>query len=74
MNGTRLDIEHAVGYHAGSYYCVAPVVSSSGASHTIEYMAAGIDCCEQRGTFTCDQAADSSVRSGLAYLDSDPSH
>mmetsp|Transcript_17596 Transcript_17596/g.31785 ORF Transcript_17596/g.31785 Transcript_17596/m.31785 type:complete len:316 (+) Transcript_17596:190-1137(+) len=72
-NGTRLDTSQAVGYHSGNFYCVAPVLSPSGTSHTIEYMAAGMDCCEQRGTFTCDDAAESSVRSGLVYLDSDPS-
>mmetsp|Transcript_66331 Transcript_66331/g.158695 ORF Transcript_66331/g.158695 Transcript_66331/m.158695 type:complete len:312 (+) Transcript_66331:148-1083(+) len=71
--GTWLDLEHSVGYHSGSFYCVAPVLGSQRYSvANIQYMAAGVDCCGQRGSFTCNDSGDHTVVSGLVYLESDP--
>jgi len=60
----------AAGYvtESGNMYCVAPVRDSATAK-TIEFWAAGVDCCEGLGTFTCDSAADSEAHAGAVIFD-----
>lgn len=69
----RVDVQHASeGLAVGQErYCVAPIVGKT-PSTTIEYWAAGIDCCSQAGGFTCNEAANPNVHSALVYLDSGP--
>lgn len=66
------DLTKAVGYKGGSRYCVAPIVDSR--AHTQksgEFFAAGVDCCQARGGFTCGASGDYKAHSGLVYLDDD---
>lgn len=64
--GTVLDTESSAGYRVWPYtYCAAPIVSRNQSSGPIGFWAVGIGCCDARGGFTCDDAEDSSVRSGL---------
>lgn len=53
----RVDVSRAVGYKDGTVFCVAPVLDTSG-SKTVEFWAAGKDCCGSRGSFECDDAWD----------------
>lgn len=58
----RVDNTRSVGYKEGYHtYCVAPVMDDSDMSK-IGFWAAGIDCCNARGLFWCDEAG-----SPLAY-------
>mmetsp|Transcript_14729 Transcript_14729/g.40648 ORF Transcript_14729/g.40648 Transcript_14729/m.40648 type:complete len:293 (-) Transcript_14729:86-964(-) len=71
--GTFVDIQRSVGYmKAGTVYCVAPV-SSKHMAASVQYWAAGTDCCGQRGSFTCDDVENPSALSGLTIVDSDDS-
>eukprot|EP00408_Alexandrium_pacificum_P062040 CAMPEP_0171166050 /NCGR_PEP_ID=MMETSP0790-20130122/6495_1 /TAXON_ID=2925 /ORGANISM="Alexandrium catenella, Strain OF101" /LENGTH=210 /DNA_ID=CAMNT_0011630847 /DNA_START=244 /DNA_END=876 /DNA_ORIENTATION=- len=69
--GAFIDVQRSVGYmQAGTVYCVAPV-SSKSMEPGIQYWAVGTDCCEQRGSFSCDDAENPEALSGLTVLDSD---
>lgn len=71
--GTFVDVQRSVGYmQAGTVYCVAPV-SSRSMETSVQYWAVGINCCEQRGSFSCDDVEDPQALSGLTVLDSDNS-
>lgn len=66
----KIDTTKAVGYKVGDVYCVAPIMDSySGAR--VEYWAVGVNCCEQRGGFSCDDAMkeSNSARGGLVVQD-----
>jgi len=66
----RVDVTRSVGFAAGSYYCVAPILDDEGSIGTrVEYWAAGVDCCSARGDFACDGAWDPKAKSGLVVLD-----
>lgn len=69
-SGSALDASRAVGYRDAKLYCVAPIVGEASQS-LIEYWAAGVNCCEQRGAFSCDDANDGEARSGLVVLEPD---
>lgn len=50
-------------------YCVAPIVAKGAAgTQSLQYWAAGVDCCVQHSNFTCDDAADRTAHAGLVYL------
>jgi len=68
--GSFVAAAKGVGYHNGHTYCVAPIVNSESQT-LIQYWAVGVDCCKQRGSFTCSEAADPNVHSGLVTLDAD---
>lgn len=70
-NGTRLQLDHAVGYSDGGLYCVVPVAATSDQT-SIGYWAAGVDCCASRGGFACGDAGASEVRSGLVLQEGTP--
>lgn len=61
-----VDTTKTIGYKSGSVYCVAPI-SRKDQTHasTIQYWAAGVDCCNGRGFFSCDNALDKAAKSGL---------
>jgi len=62
----RVDTTRALGYKMGSVYCVAPILDESDPlENHVEYWAAGIDCCNTRGDFACDDSWDPKARSGL---------
>lgn len=60
-----IDDSSAIGWKEHRFtYCVAPVV---GAPHQkeVQYWAVGLDCCDSRGGFRCDDANEIDVRGGL---------
>jgi len=59
-----VDISKSVGFKDKRLYCVAPIMTSSMASR-VEYFAVGIDCCQSRASFSCDDAASVSAREGI---------
>jgi len=62
---SHLDKSKSVGYKIDGYmYCVAPIVGSD-PSKKIEYWAASVDCCGQRGDFRCDAYDDPKAHAGL---------
>jgi len=64
----RVDTTRAMGYKAGSVYCVAPILDDTQLDR-VEYWAAGVDCCPARGDFNCDDAWNPKARSGVVILD-----
>lgn len=67
--GTYVDSAKSVGYMwAGIVYCAAPV-SSKVTGVTVQYWAVGINCCGQRGSFSCDDVSQASALSGVSLLD-----
>lgn len=65
---SRVDMTKAVGFQAGHVYCVAPVRDDSEPAR-VNYWAAGMDCCAARANFNCDDAWDTTARSGTVILD-----
>lgn len=62
-----VNIDRTLGYmRAGTVFCVAPVMTSSQNS-TPQFWAVGTDCCEQRGKFTCGDAAEDKAHSGIVF-------
>jgi len=46
--------------------------AGQGSAPTINYWAAGLDCCEERANFWCGPIQDESVQGGLVILDVSP--
>lgn len=70
----HVDQDLALGYmDGGTTYCVAPVLGDHDLEE-VQYWAVGEECCNPRGGFQCDDAADASVRSGLVILNASPLH
>merc|ERR1719235_1022190 len=67
-NTARVDTTRAVGYKAGTTYCVAPILDDAQLDR-VEYWAAGIDCCPSRGDFVCDDAWNPKAKSGVVVMD-----
>lgn len=63
----RVDTSRAIGYKVGSVYCVAPILDDTQLDK-VEYWAAGIDCCDARGDFDCDDTWNPQARSGVVIL------
>jgi len=65
----KLSMAKAVGYKDGSMYCVAPIIDSTPQSlEKFEFFAAGQDCCQEGGGFTCDEADNPKAHGGMVYL------
>lgn len=61
-----VDTTKTIGYKSGNVYCVAPITRrDQTTASTIQYWAAGTDCCNGRGFFSCDDALDKAAKSGL---------
>lgn len=71
IKNTMLDQSKSFAWMSGSAYCVAPVVAKgpSMGQHSVQYWAAGTDCCDKGSKFSCDDAADPNAHAGLVYLD-----
>lgn len=67
-DSARIDTTRAVGYKAGSTYCVAPILDNAHAS-SVQMWAAGMDCCPMRGDFGCDDAWNPSARGAVAVVE-----
>lgn len=69
--GSRVDTTRAIGFKTNSeVYCVAPIFGDDPNIDSVEYWAAGLDCCPARGDFDCDDSWKDTARSGLVILDS----
>jgi hypothetical protein len=69
----HVDTGRSVGYRAkdGSVYCVAPIAGDQDPA-TVEYLAAGEDCCAERGNFNCDASWDAKAKSGVVIIERSP--
>lgn len=76
--GTAIDTTRAVGYKTSEdTYCVAPILDGSGSdSGKVEYWAVGVNCCQSRGDFECDDSLIIGTRSCIVISqdDSDSEH
>lgn len=63
----RVDTSRALGFKVDTVYCVAPILDNT-QTQRVEFWAAGIDCCPQRGDFFCDDTWDPKSRSGVVIL------
>lgn len=70
-NTARVDTTRAVGYKAGTVYCVAPILDDTQLDR-VEYWAAGTNCCPARGDFQCDDTWNPKAKSGVVVLDTAP--
>lgn len=71
---THIDSTRAVGYKnaadGGNMYCVAPIMDGTqDGSSPITFWAVGVNCCQPRAHFACDDASDGSAKSALILLD-----
>lgn len=60
----RVDPSKSVGYKDTSVFCVAPIASDS-PMETVQFWAAGVDCCGARGSFVCDDAWNPKAHAGV---------
>lgn len=64
--GTVLQTTMSAGYKFWFYnYCAAPIAGDNPTAAPITFWAVGVGCCDSRGGFTCDSAADASARSAV---------
>lgn len=71
-DSARVDTTRALGYQAGTVYCVAPIVDPYTPDRA-EYWAVGTNCCPARADFSCGDTWDAKARSGIVVLGtSDP--
>lgn len=70
---TRIDVMRSVGYKSrwtGHTYCVAPLVDNSMTNaDDLNYWVIGMDCCESRAAFHCNNAGDATVKTAMAVLE-----
>jgi len=60
----RVDASKSVGFKDTDIYCVAPVASDAPLD-TVQFWAAGINCCGARGSFACDDAWNPKAHAGV---------
>lgn len=60
----RVDPSKSVGFKDGNVFCVAPVASDA-PMDTVQFWAAGLDCCGARGSFVCDDAWNPKAHGGI---------
>mmetsp|Transcript_105357 Transcript_105357/g.198398 ORF Transcript_105357/g.198398 Transcript_105357/m.198398 type:complete len:330 (-) Transcript_105357:54-1043(-) len=69
---TVVDVQRSVGYrdaNTSTTLCVAPVVDGTMAlEDPVGFFAVGTGCCGWRGSFTCDDVAESDAKSGMLLL------
>lgn len=75
-DGTVVDRSRALGYQsatAGVTLCAAPIVDSSmPANAEISFFAVGVDCCDWRAKFWCDDAGSADgIAGALLHFDAD---
>lgn len=60
-----IDDSSALGFKEHRYtYCVAPILGQS-TQEEVHFWVVGLDCCDDRGGFRCDDANDIKVRGGI---------
>jgi hypothetical protein len=60
----RVDASKSVGFKDSHTYCVAPIASDS-PMETVQFWAAGTDCCGPRGAFICDDSWNPKAHAGV---------
>lgn len=60
----RVDASKSVGFKDGETYCVAPIASDAPLD-TVQFWAAGVDCCGARGSFACDDSWNPKAHAGV---------
>jgi len=71
-SATSVDFERSAGYKDGHIYCAAPVLDPltiSSGPILVNYWAVGVDCCQDVGSFTCDDARLSADASAVVMVD-----
>mmetsp|Transcript_21326 Transcript_21326/g.53713 ORF Transcript_21326/g.53713 Transcript_21326/m.53713 type:complete len:321 (-) Transcript_21326:472-1434(-) len=63
---TRVAVDKTLGYRAKDMYCVAPIMDY--ATHEIQYWATGLNCCQPRGGFACDDVWNPRARSAVVVF------
>lgn len=59
INETAVDDLRSVGYKDTDFFCVAPILNPRESDATlirVNYWAIGINCCQEYGSFTCDDS------------------
>lgn len=70
VEGSVVDVDKSIGYmKAGTVYCAAPIVESAQGSAVSAYWAVGVDCCDQKGGFSCGAVENSDARSGIVAVE-----
>lgn len=64
---SRVDTSRALGYKVNDVYCVAPILDNTQMS-SVEFWAAGVNCCPARGDFSCDETWNPKSKSGIVLL------
>lgn len=65
-DGTQLDIDAAAGFKTWpNTFCAAPIRGPNDPQGPLGFWAVGINCCNSRGGFTCNSAADPKAQSGI---------
>lgn len=65
--GAKIDFAKVVGYAAGDIYCAAPIMDDTQAVKA-NFWAVGINCCDQRSNFACDDSLDSHAKAGVVVF------
>jgi len=60
----RVDASKSVGFKDTETFCVAPIASDAPLD-TVQFWAAGIDCCGARGSFACDDSWNPKAHAGV---------
>jgi len=69
--GDAVDNTRSAGYKDDRLYCVAPILSpdtAGSAKPLVNYWAVGIDCCQQTGSFTCEDSRDYRAEQAVVML------
>lgn len=65
-DGSQVDIDASAGFRAfPNTYCAAPIRGPADPAGPLGFWAVGKDCCDSRGGFTCNSAADPKAQSGI---------
>jgi len=67
--GATVGVQQSLGYmKMGTVYCVAPILGP-GAAASPSFWAAGVNCCSQRGGFSCGGQGGAEIRNGVRLDD-----
>mmetsp|Transcript_54886 Transcript_54886/g.117783 ORF Transcript_54886/g.117783 Transcript_54886/m.117783 type:complete len:318 (-) Transcript_54886:43-996(-) len=61
----RVDASRGLGYKDGGVFCVAPIRDEAWGIGPVQFWAVGMNCCDARGGFLCDDAWDPKARAGV---------
>lgn len=61
----RVDASRGLGYKDGAVFCVAPIRDEAWGMGPVQFWAVGMNCCDARGGFLCDDAWDPKARAGV---------